>query len=182
LIGNNNKRTDRKLYPAGDANGLPANANPANNIKIPSTTDNWPTCDQENESVSFHLRNFIMANNNPNNLWKTTLNNRYTDTKLTDGVESSPLFGPEKMVETRRCDTRDKCDPDKVGNEIGSAEGKKKTPNLETRPCAPGKFMYYGWEDRPPSGSSDRDYNDITILLRCPSSGQLGGGKPRLVG
>jgi Flp pilus assembly protein TadG len=194
LIANNNRRTDRTLYPAGDATGLPANSNPANNIQIPSTS-NWPTCEEAGSSVSFFLKNFRGANSNPSNLWRAAIHPHYTDTVLVEGQEFSNLFRRDdpatvatdermnNLVETRLCDTADQCNPTKPGNLIDNGEGKAKRPaNVETRPCAPGKYMYYGWEDRPPSGSSDRDYNDITVQLRCPSAGQLGGGKPRLVG
>ena len=42
--------------------------------------------------------------------------------------------------------------------------------------------MYFGWEDRPPSGGSDKDYDDITMVMKCPKAGILGDGKTRLVG
>jgi Flp pilus assembly protein TadG len=194
LIANNNRRTDRRLYPAGDATGLPANSNPANNIQNPSTS-NWPTCEEAGSSVSFYLRNYRNANGTPRNLWTTQVFHQYTDTQLVNGEEFSNLFRRDdpatvatdermnNLVETILCDTADQCNPTIQGNLVNNAEGRAKRPaNVETRPCAPGKFMYYGWEDRPPSGASDRDYNDITLQLRCPSAGQLGGGKPRLVG
>lgn len=164
------------------------------NLKQPDTA-NWPKCEGEGESVSFYLRNYRGANQTRTQLWAAAPKHEYTDTKLVDGQEISNKFKRDdpltpsvderrnNLVETIMCDTKDLCDPSKANNMVGGGEGKKKDPaNVETRACSPGKYMYYGWEDRPPSGSSDRDYNDITIVLRCPSAGQLGGGKPRLVG
>lgn len=177
LIGNNNRR--------GGITGMPLHpTDSSQNIKMPSTT-NWPNCSGAGQSVSFYLRNFIGANGNPNNLWKTTVNNYYTDTVLTDGVESSGLFGIGKLVETILCPSKEKCTPIESGGPVdtmvASKEGVFRNALRETSPCEPGKFMYYGWEDRPPPGG-DKDYNDMRMVLRCPKSGKLGGGIPRLVG
>ena len=154
-------------------------AGPSQNLKEPNTA-NWPVCQGNGQSVSFRLRNFRGANQNRSTLWTAEVFDHYSDTTLVNGVENSPIFGPNKLVETKRCDSSDKCNPQKSNSDIST--GPNRTASLETRPCGPGKFMYYGFEDRPPSGSSDRDYNDITVRLRCPASGQLGDGKPRLVG
>jgi Flp pilus assembly protein TadG len=176
LIGNNNRR--------GGITGMPLNANPALNIQMPSTS-NWPTCTQTGESVSFYLRNYINANGNPSVLWTTTRNNYYTDTRLTNGVESSTLFGAGKLVETILCPSKEQCTPVESGGPantmIESSEGRGRTALMETRACEPGKYMYYGWEDRPPPGG-DKDYNDMRMVLRCPKSGKLGDNAPRLVG
>lgn len=160
---------------------FPANADAAQNIQEPNTED-WPECSGAGESISFKLRNFIQANQNRHTLWTTQVNIYETDTVLTDGVESSPLYGPGQLVDRMLCDTRELCDPTQPGSLITGQDGAAKTPNLETRPCSPGKFMYMGFEDRPPSnGGSDRDYNDIRIRLRCPRNGELGDNAPRLV-
>jgi len=175
LIGNNNRR--------GGITGLPLNLDPAKSIQMPSTS-NWPTCTGAGESVSFFLRNFIGANGTPANLWKTTINNYYTDTTLTNGVESSTLFGKGKLVETILCDSKALCTPVESGGpantNVASKEGVFRDALKETRACEPGKYMYYGWEDRPPPGG-DKDYNDMRMVLRCPKSGQLGSSIPRLV-
>lgn len=165
---------------------------PTMNLKEPNTA-NWPACTGEGQSVSFHLRNFRGANQNRTTLWTTQVFNHFSDTRLTGGVESSVLFRKDdpattkvdeqklNLVETILCDTKSKCSTGTKDSIIPVRTGK--SPALyESRPCSPGKYMYYGWEDRPPSGSSDRDYNDITMQLRCPSAGALGGGRPRLVG
>jgi Flp pilus assembly protein TadG len=176
LIGNNNRR--------GGITGMPLNSDASKNIKMPSTA-NWPTCTGAGQSVSFYLRNYIGANGSPNTLWTTTRNDYYTDTVLTGGVESSGLFGKGKLVETILCPSKDLCTPVESGGPantmVASKEGVFRDALKETNPCEPGKYMYYGWEDRPPPGG-DKDYNDMRMVLRCPKSGKLGDGEPRLVG
>jgi hypothetical protein len=154
----------------------------------------WPECEKD-ESLSFRLRNVRHAKNLPE-LWadptkkpRRPEHNYFTDTELVDGVEKFHLGA--SVLETVRCDTLDQCDPKKAGNIIPS--GKNRTPVIEPTPCLPGKFMYFGWEDRPPgqSGKSgtwtdpawtDKDYDDIVMVMRCPNSGILGDGMSRLVG
>jgi hypothetical protein len=42
--------------------------------------------------------------------------------------------------------------------------------------------MYYGWEDRPPGlGWTDRDYNDIRVVIECPVSESTGEFLVRLI-
>jgi hypothetical protein len=52
--------------------------------------------------------------------------------------------------------------------------------------------MYYGWEDRPPglSGTSsnwqhiawtDKDYDDIRIIIKCPTFETVGERNARLI-
>jgi Flp pilus assembly protein TadG len=176
LIGNNNRR--------GGITGMPLHpSDSSKNIKMPSTT-NWPTCTGAGQSVSFYLRNFIGANGSPNSLWTTTVNNYYTDTVLTGGVESSGLFGKGKLVETILCPSKELCTPVESGGPantmVASKEGVFRDALMEKSACEPGKYMYYGWEDRPPPGG-DKDYNDMRMVLRCPKSGKLGDSAPRLV-
>jgi Flp pilus assembly protein TadG len=161
----------------------------------------WPSCNAEGQTLSFRLRNVRHAKSHKN-LWASpgaTIggktpgrpeHNHYTDTVVVDGKEAFP--GLERpIVETVRCDTLDKCNTAKSGNIIPS--GKNRTPALSPVACEPGKFMYFGWEDRPQNmtGASgnwldpawtDRDFNDIVVVMRCPRSGQLGDGLARLVG
>jgi hypothetical protein len=94
------------------------------------------------------------------------------------------------VLETVLCDSIQQCTPGAPGHII--PRGKNRTPVRASQPCQPGKFMYFGWEDRPPGqpGASghwmdpawtDRDFDDIVILMRCPRSGKLGESKVRLV-
>ncbi len=68
-----------------------------------------------------------------------------------------------KLVETFLCDRAQDCKGRSEGGIL--PEGTNRTPNVETRLCAPGKYMYYGWEDR---ANFDADYNDIRIVMTCP--------------
>lgn len=71
------------------------------------------------------------------------------------------------------CEDRNACKPERQGGII--PQGTNRTPQRATTACAPGKFMYYGWEDRPPEGGgSDRDYNDIRIIIECPTVATTG--------
>ncbi|MBB6228896.1 hypothetical protein FHS79_003090 [Polymorphobacter multimanifer] len=187
------------------SNNLPVGSNIAtisgNRVRInpPSPEDLvWPRCEQEGQSLSFRLTNTRHVKSHPV-LWSNpnaTVENRqpgrpvkelYTDTVITAGKETFALL---RTVETVRCDTLAKCNPDVSGNVI--PRGKNRTPLATGQGCEPGKFMYFGWEDRPPGQSgvsstwldpawTDRDYDDIAIVMRCPRGGRLGDGLPRLV-
>lgn len=66
-------------------------------------------------------------------------------------------------IETMRCDRVQDCAGVSEGGIV--QEGEYRTPNKETRPCTEGRFMYYGWEDRP---GWDNDFDDIRIVMKCP--------------
>lgn len=142
----------------------------------------WPECAPD-ESLSFRLRNFRTAKYDPSQWTKNKdimkegkgMWNHYTDTKIVNGVEDFALTN--NILETVRCDSLAQCVP---GQQV--PRGKNRTPLVETQPCLPGKYMYFGWEDRPPTGGSDRDYDDIVIVMKCPQRGILGDGLTRLVG
>ncbi len=118
--------------------------------------------------------------------------NHYSDTTIDPmtGQESYAFNGsafnhnqPIKMMEIVVCDTKDQCTPGKPGNITPS--GKNRNPVQQNQACAPGKFMYMGWEDRPflvknaaindySSSNSkewtDSDYDDITLVISCPET------------
>jgi Flp pilus assembly protein TadG len=147
--------------------------------KVASDPLVWPECKKQGQALSFRLRNIREVKQYPAK-WSTAAQyNYYTDTVISGGVESFPGL-TQAMLENVRCDSLDKCDPSKSGSTV--PKGKNRTPTKETQPCLPGKFMYFGWEDRPPSGGSDKDYDDITMVMKCPKEGILGDGKTRLVG
>lgn len=147
--------------------------------KIASDPIAWPECSKRGQSLSFRLRNYREVKQYPDK-WSTAPNyHYYTDTVITNGVESFTGLS-QAILETVRCDSLTKCDPSKSGSQV--PKGKNRTPKVEANPCIPGKFMYFGWEDRPPSGGSDKDYDDITMVMKCPKAGILGDGKTRLVG
>jgi hypothetical protein len=84
------------------------------------------------------------------------------------------------LVETVLCNNRNQCRPRSQGGII--REGPGRTPQRANLGCSAGKFFYYGWEDRPPEqGGSDRDYNDIRIVIECPEMTVVGGEQVTLI-
>lgn len=151
----------------------------ARNITPPATYV-WPQC-PEGQSLSFRLRNIRDARNNPS--LRTSPNrteyNHYSDTRMVDQREVFD-FGGLSILETMRCDTLAECKPTSQGGVVPT--GKMRNPNREDRPCVPGKFMYFGWEDRPPGlGWTDQDYDDIVFVMRCPTGNLVTYGSARLV-
>jgi Flp pilus assembly protein TadG len=189
------------------SNNMPANQNivtisggliPAN----PANPLPWPRCNQRGQTLSFRMRNIRHVKSNPG-LWANPglridgrtpgrpEFNYFTDTTLTNNVENWNL--PVNILETVLCDTVQQCTPGAPGTRIPSGRNRQNTRRIERNPCEPGKFMYFGFEDRPPGqpGASaswldpawtDADYDDIRIYMRCPASGRLGDALPRLVG
>ena len=174
----------------------------------PQTPMPWPDCSGKDQSLSFRLRNIRHAKSNPG-LWANpnmTINdikpgrpelNHYTDTMINNGVETFNS-NTNKILETVLCDTSNKCDPSKPGTTVPTGKMRYTTKSSNTAGCSPGKFVYFGFEDRPgvngasvesPSGKgwltpgwTDYDYNDIAIRMKCPSGGKLADPYPRLVG
>lgn len=141
----------------------------------------WPDCSADGLALSFRLRNIrdsrttVQAGRRPTGREY----NHYTDTVRTDGRDSFSGLNLA-LVETKRCATEDECKKISQGGIL--AEGRNRTPVREERPCIPGSYMYYGWEDRPPEwGGSDRDYDDITFILKCTASSTTPMGGARLV-
>lgn len=150
--------------------------------ETPATPVIWPKCDQQGQAISLRLRNIRGGKAGAQFFADGARQeyNHYTDTVITGGVED--FTGLEyTILETVRCDTLDACDPSKPGSQV--PRGTNRTPHREDKPCLPGKYMYFGWEDRPPGlGWTDEDYNDIRIVMKCPRDGMLGDGITRLVG
>ena len=132
------------------------------------------------EYLSYRLYNVRDARTTPG-AWdssESTTYDFYTDTVVTGDRETYHLGYP--MLETALCDTYELCTPQSQGGVI--PEGVNRTPHSTDSACAPGKFMYYGWEDRPPgAGWSDRDYNDIRVIIQCPTVKFVGNKSVRLV-
>ncbi len=168
----------------------------------PPTNPTWPRCNQEGQTLSIRLRNIRHVKSNPT-LWNNpnaTIDgvkpgrpefNYFTDTQLEQWVERFDLQG-NNILETVRCDSAAKCTPGNPQSTIPTGRNRANTRRRETQPCEPGKFMYFGFEDRPPGKPgansnwlqpawTDTDYDDIRIVMRCPNSGRLGDGFVRLV-
>lgn len=190
------------------ANNMPANQNivqisggriPANPQRPPT----WPNCNQEGQTLSIRLRNIRHVKSNPV-LWNNqnaTISgvrpgrpehNYFTDTQLENWVERFDLQG-FNILETVRCDSGAQCTPGSGQSIIPTGRNRANTRRRENRPCEPGKYMYFGFEDRPPGQSglnsnwlqpawTDTDYDDIRIVMKCPNSGRLGDAFVRLVG
>jgi Flp pilus assembly protein TadG len=140
-----------------------------------------PRC-EPGEVMSYRLLNVRDARTRPQ-LWDDPLHERYvyhTDTVILNGVERHDLGG-WNILETVLCPTLDDCRPRSAGGII--PEGKNRVPQRAREACAPGKYMYYGWEDRPPGrGWTDRDYDDIRLIVACPVIEYEGEKRLRLVG
>ena len=134
------------------------------------------------EVLSYRLLNVRNARTQPQ-FWDDPLRERYvyhSDTTISDGLEDYDLDG-WSILETVLCPTLDDCRPVSEGGII--PEGKNRVPERAVEACAPGKFMYYGWEDRPPGrGWTDRDYDDIRVIVGCPVIEFEGEKRLRLVG
>jgi Flp pilus assembly protein TadG len=168
----------------------------------PPETVTWPRCTQEGQTLSIRLRNIRHAKSNPA-LWANPgatvggvqpgrpERNYYTDTRIEGWVEQFDLQG-FNILETVRCDSQAACTPGSGSSIIPAGRNRQNTRRREDQPCEPGKFMYFGFEDRPPGQPgansnwlqpawTDTDYDDIRIVMRCPNSGRLGDAFVRLV-
>lgn len=137
-----------------------------------------PRC-EAGEMLSFKLLNVRLVRDQPRR-WDNPRETRFeyhTDTVVEAGVDQHYLGGWD-VLETVICNNLRECRPMSQGGII--PEGRDRTPQKAKTTCSPGKYIYYGWEDRPPgmSGPSadwtdiawtDRDYDDIRIVIACPS-------------
>lgn len=162
-----------------------------------------PRCEGE-ARLSYKLLNVRLARTQPH-LWDDSAATRfefYSDATLDENgaeVYDIKCYGKHcnqtpaqgwNILETVLCDTEAECKPKSQGGII--PEGKNREPQRAKQACSPGKYMYYGWEDRPPgmSGPSgnwtdiawtDRDYDDIRIVIGCPSLDKVEDRMVRLI-
>ena len=157
-----------------------------------------PTCGA-NEAPSYMLHNVRNARSN-RSLWddpKQETYEYYTDTKIDTGlrVQSMNMKGyrintngslttmdmaSNPILETIVCDTLSKCKSKSDGGILPNSHTTH-DPATATASCSDGKYMYYGWEDRPPSAGSDRDYDDIRVVVSCPTLVKVSDKKLRIV-
>lgn len=201
------RRSQMTLIANNDPTGAAVAASNGVVSPVPSAIT-WPKCGN-GQSLSFLTRNIRHAKSMPQ-LWSDpdasicisncgkkkavyrqigrTEFNYYTDTVINNGVEEFNLS--QNILERIRCDSQN-CEQELADGTI-PLNSKNRSPILDTRPCVPGKYVYFGWEDRPPSAQgqsghwtdpnwTDTDYDDIRMVLRCPSTGMLGDGIARLV-
>lgn len=113
-----------------------------------------------------------------------TRNNYYSDTVSERGkADDHKGLASVTIVETIICDTLRECkEPPRNGGLIPPRQTGR-TPQTATEGCTYGRYMYYGWEDRPPErGGSDRDYDDIRVIMACPEEVPSGERNARLIG
>lgn len=119
-------------------------------------------CDKS-ENQSLQLRNVRNART------KTpptgTTYNHYTDVTIpTDGPDKGIPKYNTSLIEVIICETKAICVPKSQGGILPNNHQTGRTPAKQTRPCNPGEYIYFGWEDRP---GGDADYDDIRIVQRC---------------
>jgi hypothetical protein len=136
-----------------------------------------PRCGAD-ETMSYKLLNVRLVRDQPSK-WddpKQTRFEYYSDTVVKAGKDKHST-SMTKIMETVLCDNLKECKPKSQGGII--PEGKNRKPVSAKATCSPGKYMYYGWEDREPGLSgpdddwtdiawTDKDYDDIRIVIGCP--------------
>jgi hypothetical protein len=141
-----------------------------------------PQC-EAGQYLSYRLMNVRNARTKPH-LWDATgpgveRYDYHTDTVYEEGMPQYDLGGWD-ILETVLCNNLNECRPESEGGII--PEGEDRIPQRASKPCEPGKYMYYGWEDRPPGmGWTDRDYDDIRVIVECPVMEEVGERSVRLV-
>lgn len=137
-----------------------------------------PRC-AEGQTLSYKLLNVRMVRTEPKK-WDDPNQTRFeyfTDTEIKNNSYEHFLDN-KKVLETVICDNLNECKPKSKGGII--PEGKNRTPVQAKGTCQSGKYLYYGWEDRPPGLSgpandwtdiawTDADYDDIRIIIGCPT-------------
>jgi Flp pilus assembly protein TadG len=149
---------------------------------------NMPAC-KATETFSYRLYNVRNARTQPH-LWDTALPgtliannaadwanpwannlsyNYYSDTRMVGGVPTHQFSNGVPILETVICKNLGQCKSKGNGGILPS--GTNRTPQQATEACSPGKYIYFGWEDRPPGyGWTDSDYDDIRVIVECPST------------
>jgi len=141
-------------------------------------TYEMPRC-AEGQNLSYKLLNVRLVRGEPKK-WddpKQTRFEYFTDTEI-KGSNYDYYLDDKSVLETVICNNVNECRPKSKGGII--PEGKNRTPVQAKGTCSPGKYLYFGWEDRPPglAGPSndwtdiawtDRDYDDIRIVIGCPT-------------
>lgn len=153
----------------------------ADNATPPSNYDQskMPKC-EKNEAPSYALRNVRDARQNKSR-WNENGNDTYifyTDVTIDTGtlVQNRNMkahnigsgqeidITKKPILETILCESEEKCVPKSAGGVIPDRT-LWRSPQVAAESCKPGKFMYYGWEDRP---GGDQDFDDIRLIISCP--------------
>ncbi|HSP24406.1 MAG TPA: pilus assembly protein TadG-related protein [Saliniramus sp.] len=125
------------------------------------------------EQMSLYFKNVRLARNNPDLRRTGETWHHYSDTTVGLNGELKYNFHHRDLVETIMCDTRAACRPQNEGGILPNGEQRNRTPAVNREKCEPGKFLAFGMEDRPPhAGGSDRDYDDIRMVINCPTQNE----------
>lgn len=185
---------------AGSTKGRTTPVPIADNATPPSDYSKYkmPTCGA-NEAPSYMLRNVRNGRDNKST-WddpKQEVYQYYTDTVIdtgsrvqsmsmrgsriyANGTSSSLDMNSNPILETIVCDTLSQCKNKSDGGILPNSHTTH-TPATSTASCSDGKYMYFGWEDRPPNAGSDRDYDDIRLIVSCPTLIKVSDKKLRIV-
>lgn len=178
-------RDDDEDHAEDDTGPVPGGSKDPARTQMTAIADNagthydfeMPKCDA-GQTLSFRLMNVRLVRDQPSK-WEDPQSTRFdyfTDTQVKNGADKHDLGG-WNVLETVLCNSLEECDKRSKGGIV--PEGRNREPVKADRTCSPGKYMYYGWEDRPPGmpGSArdwtdlawtDRDYDDIRIVIQCP--------------
>jgi hypothetical protein len=137
------------------------------------------TCD-DNENQSLQLRNVREARTEPAKRLTNPTYNYYTDTTMeTSGPEAGiPAYNtnPPSILESILCANLAECKPRADGGILPNNHEVDRTPAVNKKACSKGSLVYFGWEDRPPgAGWTDRDYDDIRLVMTCPDRSAKNG-------
>jgi hypothetical protein len=137
------------------------------------------TCMQE-ETHSYYIRNVRNARLNPDLREVNKTFHYYNDVTIEEfGVNKGALkFNPvyPNTVETILCNSKAECKTKSEGGILDDKNPAGRTPKVNTKICNPSQFLYIGWEDRAPGfGWSDTDYDDIRLVVSCPSGNSVPG-------
>lgn len=151
------------------------------------------------EFISFMLRNVYRAREKPEQwddpsrrvfvYYADTMINPETGAlvhdfsgyRVRDGWQYEEMDLRKKNLETVLCDTLEECVRIDEGGILPNW-ATNRDPEVAEEVCEAGKYMYYGWEDRSRGyGSTDYDFNDIRLIIGCPTFEEAGGGLIRVV-
>lgn len=185
---------------AGEADNGRRNFVPlADNASPPTEYDEGFASCGPGEYISFKLRNVHVARENPErwddpsrrvyiyfadatiNPETGVLEHEFSGYRLHNGWRYEEMNLVKRNLETVVCETLEVCVREDEGGILPNY-ATHRDPEIADEPCEPGMFMYYAWEDRSQGyGWTDYDFNDIRLVIGCPTFEEAGGGLIRVV-
>ncbi len=131
----------------------------------------------------WEVGDFYYASGERYNYYTDTYPDAVTDEMQYGGLELPAWGGGDAdILETVLCESLSPCGPASPGRDrqLGAANQRERAE----AECPEGSYMYYGWEDRPAGIGewTDADYDDIRVIISCPTLKSMGDQNPRLVG